>query len=246
MKNRNLFVLLVSFFSLFAYLYEYILVDENIYFGFYAEQLTYEQIEDMLANGKKWEWLSYAIIPFFYAIKLCLVAGCLSIGALFVSNRFEFKKMWGAALVAEFVFIVPIILKILWFAFIQTNYTLKDLQLFYPLSLLNLFDVGSVEPWLLYPLQVFNVFEVVYWLLLAWGVAQPPPPESSDRPMGELTTSQELVQPLNRFGRPPLNGTLSNDNEMTFGAALQLVLVSYGLGLLVWVALVMFLTLSYS
>ncbi len=172
----------------------------------------------MLANGKKWEWLSYAIIPVFYAVKLCLVACCLSIGTFFINNRFEFKKMWGVALVAEFVFIVPTILKILWFAFIQTDYTLKDLQLFYPLSLLNLFDVGSVEPWLLYPLQVFNVFEVVYWLLLAWGVAAPLPPE------GEFVTSQEI----------------------TFGAGLQLVLVSYGSGLLVWVALVMFLTLSYS
>jgi hypothetical protein len=205
-----LFLLVCSLFICTFFRY-YLLITDSLYFNNFSDKLSYSQIEDKLVQVKKWQWLGYVFIPIKILIKLTFTTIFLSVGALFNSNRFEFKKMWGVALVAEFVFIIPIILKIFWFAFIQTNYTLKDLQLFYPLSLLNFFDANNIEPWLLYPLQVFNVFELAYWLLLARGITH-------------IDTGQEI----------------------SFGAALQLVLVSYGAGLLVWVALVMFLTLSYS
>jgi hypothetical protein len=217
-RNSLLFLFLIAIVVLLAVLSNYFLISDNLYFNNYATQLTYEEIEKLLAQSKKWSWLGYAITPIILLAKTSFTALCLSLGLFFASNRFSFKEMFRIVLEAEFIFLIPSLLKILWFLFIQTNYTLKDLQLFYPLSLLNFFDARNIEPWLLYPLQVFNVFEVAYWLLLARGIQPPPPPK----------------------------GELSMVSEMTFGAALQLVLVSYGAGLLVWVALVMFLTLSYS
>ncbi|UYN87097.1 MAG: hypothetical protein KIT51_02130 [Cyclobacteriaceae bacterium] len=73
-------------------------------------------------------------------------------------------------MVAEFVFFIPPILKVLWFGIFHIDYTLKDLQIFSPLSALNLINRDSVEPWLLYPFQILNVFELVYWLVLAYGL----------------------------------------------------------------------------
>jgi hypothetical protein len=46
-----------------------------------------------------------------------------------------------------------------------------DIQTFYPLSLLNLLEVKDIPQWLLYPLQVINIFEVLYWLILAYGLS---------------------------------------------------------------------------
>ena len=54
----------------------------------------------------------------------------------------------------------------------QTDYDLNDLQAFYPLSLLNLFETQELDKWLIYPLQLVNLFELVYWLVLAYGVSQ--------------------------------------------------------------------------
>ena len=76
------------------------------------------------------------------------------------------------AIQAEFVMLIPGLVKLIWFLFVQTDYTLNDLQLFYPLSLLNLFEPGTLEQYLLYPLQVLNLFEVAYWFALAYGVAR--------------------------------------------------------------------------
>lgn len=219
MDKRLLFLLLVGNVLLFNFLNSHLLISESLYFNSLGEQLTYEQIENLLAQGKKWEWLGYAILPVVYLVKLSFVAACLSVGLLFVNNKFAFKKMFGVALVAEFVFLLPTLLKILWFLFVQTDYTLKDLQLFYPLSALHFFDYNVLESWWVYPLQTFNVFEIAYWLVLARGIQEAPLP-----PEGEFRVAK----------------------EMDFEQSLGLVMGSYGVGLLLWIATVMFISVSYS
>jgi hypothetical protein len=203
-----LFGLLVTVFLLLTIITKYFLISDMLYFNSLAEQLSYEQIQELLASGEKWAWLGYALIPVIYAIKCSLVALCLGLGCFFITNRFEFKKLFGVAVAAEFVFLIPAVGKLLWFLFIQTDYTLEDLQFFYPLSALSLFDYHTVQPWLLYPLQVLNVFELIYWMVLAYGLSQVLP-------------------------RPDLS------------RAMSVVLSSYGTGLVIWVAVVMFLTLTY-
>lgn len=191
--------------------YKRSLISDTLYFNTFADQLTYEQIEDFIAQGKQWEWLSYVLIPLVYLIKFSLVGLVLSLGLWLVTGRYEFKRLLGVAIEAEVIFLLPLVIKIFWFLFVQTGYTMQDLQFFYPLSALSLFDYQSLEPWLVYPLQVLNVFEVAYWVVLAYGVAPYPP-------KGEFSL------------------------ERAFG----LVAASYGTGLVVWVAVMMFLTLSYS
>jgi hypothetical protein len=68
------------------------------------------------------------------------------------------------------VFLGVGVLKIVWFYFFQTNYTLEDLQYFYPLSALNIVGYKGLDAWLIYPLQVLNLFELAYWLLLSYFV----------------------------------------------------------------------------
>jgi len=210
MKLRtHLFLLLIIASLGFSLTVKELLISDTLYFNSLAEKFSYEQIQEALDEGKNWEWFGFAIIPIFYAIKCSLVAFCLSIGLFFVTDRFEFKKLFGMAAVAEFVFLIPVVGKLLWFLFVQTDYTLEDLQLFYPLSALSIFDYHAVQPWLLYPLQVLNVFELIYWVVLAFGVARVMPQRDVNRAIGVVASS-------------------------------------YGTGLVIWVAVVMFLTLTYA
>jgi hypothetical protein len=47
---------------------------------------------------------------------------------------------------------------------------LTDIQIFYPLSALNLFNTDSLGVWWIYPLQVLNIFEVLYLFSIAYGL----------------------------------------------------------------------------
>lgn len=208
MDKRLLFLMLIAALSSLVFLSSYLLISDTLYFNTFAEQLTYEQIENIINQGKKWEWVSYAILPILTLIKLTLVASCLSIGLYFLTNRFSFNSAFGVALEAEFIFLLSALLKIVWFAIFQTDYSLQDLQFFYPLSALNFFDYTTVQPWLIYPLQLFNVFEIIYWVLLAKGVSQ----------------------------------IIERDINKSF----EVVIASYGTGLVLWVAVVMFITISFT
>jgi len=184
-------------------------VTDSLYFNSLAEKLSYEQIEVLLNTSKKWEWVGYLMVPIICLLKCSLVAVSLTLGIFFINGRFEFKKMLDASVRAEFVFLLPVVIKLLWFLFIQTSYTLQDFQYFSPLSALNIFDAQTLEPWLVYPLQVLNVFELIYWITLAYFL------------------SKELP-------------------ELDINRSMTVVMSSYGTGLVIWVALVMFLTLTYT
>jgi hypothetical protein len=166
------FYILIGLMLLLSGLSRYLLVSDTLYFNFFAEQLSYDRIEAMLAENKRWEWLAYLLIPLFYFIKCGLVALCLGTAHFFVADSFKIKGFFGLVATAELVFVLPAIAKIGWFLFVQTNYTLQDLQMFYPLSALHFFDTDTLQPYLLYPLQTLNVFELLYWFALAYGISK--------------------------------------------------------------------------
>ena len=194
--------------TVLAWAYQYLLLDDSLYFNAFAQQFSYERINAIIEQNKKWGWIGYASTPLIYLIKLSLITTCLSLGYFFTKNRFNFSSFFNAVIFAELIFLLPIIIKLLWFLFIKTDYDLNDLSLFYPLSALNLFDVETVPRYWLAPLQTLNLFEVVYWFLLAYGVA--------------------------------------DATGFSFKRSFGLVMSSYGVGLVLWVVLVMFLTITYS
>jgi hypothetical protein len=138
-----------------------------------ADKLTTQQIHDYFEFQKKWQWLEYLIIPIILLIKTSLLASILYIGTfLFSKKPITFKQLWSFVITAEFVFLLVPLFKIIWFYFFQTNYTLKDIQYFYPLSALNIVGYKGLEPWLIYPFQVLNLFELAYWLILAYFIGK--------------------------------------------------------------------------
>jgi len=192
-------------------------IEELTYFTI-QNKVTKEQLEEIFNFKKKWEWVSYFIIPVLLLIKTALVASILYIGTFFYSKtKVTFKQLWDIVVKAEFVFLLVGVLKIIWFYFFQTSYTLEDLQYFYPLSILNIVGYKGLDAWFIYPLQTLNLFELAYWLILAYYISK-------------------IASPTKNFE--------GNNYKMDFG--LKIVATSYGSALLLWVVVVMFFTLNYS
>ena len=164
------FILLCLSSILLTYAGKTLLISEDLYFQFFGDQLSYERITEIISIQEKWEWTSYVFIPIYYVVKILLISICIYTGAIIIAIDISFKKICQMALLAEAVFLIPGIFKLYWFIFVQTNYTLSDIQMFYPLSVLNFFDPYSIDVWLIYPLQLINIFEAMYLLLLAYGL----------------------------------------------------------------------------
>lgn len=164
------FILLCLIACTLTYISNSLLLSDEIILGFWSDQVSYENAIDMLTLSRRWAWVSYAIIPVYYLVKMFLVSVCIYTGTILADVDISFRKVFQVTLFAEAIFLVPVIVKIVWFVWFQTDYTLLDVQSFYPFSLLNFFDRDALDSWLIYPMQVINLFEMIYFLLLAYGL----------------------------------------------------------------------------
>ncbi len=204
--QRFLFAVLSCLLLGLTFISKEVLVNDEVYLSSLSDQMGVDRVKAMLQLQREWEWAGYVLIPIFYSLKLTLIVLCLNIGTLLFNFKVSFSQLFRIALVAEVVFLLPVVIKLLWFLLVQTSFTLEEVQYFYPLSALNFFEPGSVAKWWVYPLQLANAFEVAYWLLLAYG--------------------------LHRLLRTH------------YDRALTLVLASYLPGLILWVTLITFLSVS--
>ncbi|WP_420385245.1 hypothetical protein [Roseivirga sp.] len=109
-------------------------------------------------------------IPVVYGLKFTIVGFILWVGCFMWGYNVSYKKCWSIAMIAEVVFFVPTLIKIFWFLFIETDPTYWDYTAFYPLSYMNFFDHNEVRDQFWYANQQLNVFEIIYWVVLSYGV----------------------------------------------------------------------------
>jgi len=114
--------------------------------------------------------LKYLSIPLVYAWKFTVIAFVIWVGCFMFGYRVTYRQCWGVVLAAEFIFLIPEVLKILWFLFVETDPGYHDIRAFYPFSLMHFFDYYALERRWAYPLRALNLFEIVYWFLLVAGM----------------------------------------------------------------------------
>ena len=210
MKISYYYYLVVFFSLILTVITKYLFNLDELIYSSLSEKLSKEQIENYLELQDKWKWIGYLILPVIILLRCALVSICLSLGYFFydITNKIKFKQFFRIAVIGEFVLLTAGCFKLVYFYFIKTDFSLEQLQQFYPLSYLNFLNITKLEPWLIYPLQTINLFEIGYFFVLVYG----------------------------------LHKLLKNKYMKSF----EIVAVSYGTGLIIWLGLIMFLTLNMS
>ena len=169
--KKILFLLLSSI--LLVEISKYLFDFDKLIYSKLIDNVSNQDINLYINNLKKWRLISQLFLPFLILIKVTIIGIILYIGTFFYSKtKVTFKQLFDAVVKAEFVFLGVGVLKIVWFYFFQTSYTLEDLQYFYPLSALNIVGYKGLDNWFIYPLQTLNLFELAYWLLLAYFIGK--------------------------------------------------------------------------
>ncbi len=114
--------------------------------------------------------LKLLTIPVVYGWKFTVIGFVVWIGCFMFGYRVTYWQAWGVVIMAEFVFLMPEVLKIGYYMFIETDPTYYNIRGFYPLSLMNFFDYETIDKRFAYPLRALNLFEPLYWWLLAEGI----------------------------------------------------------------------------
>jgi hypothetical protein len=114
--------------------------------------------------------LQFISIPIVYLWKFTIIALVIWMGCFMYGYRVTYWQCWGVVIGAEFIFIIPELLKILYFLIIETDPSYWDIGSFYPFSLMHFFDYYSIDKQWAYPLRALNLFEIVYWFALVSGI----------------------------------------------------------------------------
>ncbi|WP_299520037.1 hypothetical protein [Winogradskyella sp.] len=168
MNKLIVFLTLVIFQICLTFLSKELLDTDYIVVNSLSEKLSVEQIKEFIDFREKWQWLGYIVLPLLLLIKISILSATLDIGCFFFNKEIKYKKLFNIVVKAEFIFLLVVVFKTIWFYFFQTDYNLEDLQYFYPLSALNIIGYEGLQPWFIYPFQVLNLFELAYWVILAY------------------------------------------------------------------------------
>lgn len=167
-KNIILFIALALLTFTLGFLSNLILKSEEVIVNSLAEYLTSEQIREALEIKAKWNWVGYISISVVLLLKISIIALIIDFALFFYDVKVKYGKLFSIVLTSEFVFLSVIILKTIWFYFFKSDYTLEDLQYFFPLSAINITGYDNLEAWFIYPLQTINLIEVSYWVSLSY------------------------------------------------------------------------------
>lgn len=144
--------------------------NHNLFYNTYGNQLDLYRIDEMIEQATKWKWVGYLIVPLVVFLRVTYTTVCVFVGCFLNDIKVKFSELFTIAILADFVFIVSGLLKLIMLIFFKDVNTLGDLQV-QPLSILNLFDISILDPFYKYPLSVLNIFEVLYVLVLVWMVS---------------------------------------------------------------------------
>ncbi|WP_345212717.1 hypothetical protein [Mucilaginibacter gynuensis] len=110
-------------------------------------------------------WL-YVFTALYLILKFLVISIVLKTGFYLFRCSASFKTVFRATVLAEFIFLIPAMIKIYWYPKAFPDGGMNEWAHFYPLSAMSLLNYrGTI--WV-YPLQSLNFFEVLYWFLLAY------------------------------------------------------------------------------
>lgn len=164
------FVILLLLSASILYVSQNYIISEEILTDHFSQQMSIERIQQMLDFRGQWAWVKYVALPFIYLIKFVFISAWLLCGVVLFGYQLSFSRIFRVVLIAEFVWMLPLLLTVLWFGLIDTDYTVIDVKFFQPLSLLNFFNAEQVESWLVFPLKALNLFELAYMAVMAIGI----------------------------------------------------------------------------
>ncbi|PBJ06636.1 hypothetical protein [Flavobacterium sp. ACN6] len=173
MKNLFLKYLIISLaFTLISEITNNLLNVNGLLRYFLSDYLTLKELNNYFEFQNKWHWLTYFFIPIIILLKTSIITLILYIGLFLSSKDLKYSKICCIVINAEFIFLLVPIIKTIWFLFFQTNYSLLDIQNFYPLSALNIVGYKNLESWFIYPFQILNLFELSYIIFLAFQIGK--------------------------------------------------------------------------
>jgi hypothetical protein len=167
MKSWQLYIYLAALGILLTSAVNSLYYTESLIRVTFSEQLGFERVNHLVDFSEKWLWVGYVVIPVVVLLRTFYTALCLFCGLYFFNLTVGFDRIFKIALLADLIFVLSGLAKLVLLIFFKEVTTLHDLQ-FQPFSVIEFFPEISFDSMFVYPLSLLNLFELAYFIVLAW------------------------------------------------------------------------------
>lgn len=103
-------------------------------------------------------------------ITIPILAMLFSSGFFLTSDlsHVKYRAVFKAVLLSSFVFLFELIIKSLYFLFIDTDYSFADVSAFRPFHLSSLYNTEEVASWIFPFLDLINLYEIIFLLSVSY------------------------------------------------------------------------------
>lgn len=167
-SKKKIYLIILVFYIIIDYSIRYLYTgDKLLFYQSFGNQISFYRIDQLFELAQKLQWYEIILLPLVVLLRMSYTSIFLFIGIFFTEFKIEFGKLFKIALLADFVYVLAGLVKLVILIFFREVNTLQDLQ-FQPLSVIELFKAKTIDPLFVYPLSVLNVFELGYFMVLAW------------------------------------------------------------------------------
>lgn len=166
------YLLLCALAILFTNFHKNILNLESLQVESLSKVYNPNHISKFIKQSQSLQYYTFLFIALNIFLKTITVSLIMFVYCVFQKTALNFKKIFVIVITAEYIFLLPIIYEIVFFNYFKLDYSYSNIKNFSSLSLLNLFDNYTFEPWYIYPLQTFNLFELAYVVFLGYQMAK--------------------------------------------------------------------------
>jgi len=170
--QKNAFIYFILFITLYILLKEitnyWFLTDDSLY-EYYKDRYNQYRLDKFVENRNRFQFLNYIFPVIYHLLKFAIIGGVIAIGIYFNKTEISFAKIFTIVCIAELSFLLPSIVKQIWFGFWSLEFTVEEYKGFGKVSLFNLFQL-SQENKLAHLFKALNLYELIYILLLSMGI----------------------------------------------------------------------------
>lgn len=174
----NLFLILLVT-NLIAYYLVGTLETDEVLYKDYSNFFDHEAVMERLAKRQNFDriLIRYSVQSLWVISKIMGTALLLAIGLLIFNFKLSLLEILAMTIPAYFVFLLPDIMKFIWFSFFQLDYVMADLNTFTHFSLSDLIAPilnGSEDlaKFIVRLLRVMNLFNFLFCLIVSFLLVQ--------------------------------------------------------------------------
>lgn len=111
----------------------------------------------------------YFIYPVYCLVKIAIISELLFFGLKTINFTVSFKQLMSVSIIAELIFWIQDLAKIIWFLILHPIYTMAEVENFSFLSLKYFINPNSSDA-LKSLLHFFSIPELLFWIVLVFGL----------------------------------------------------------------------------